>query len=78
LSSVGMGLRPAKAHEKLSGHTAGQSWRTHSCVPRRHSGRRPLPTVEASSETRRCRHECLRHEGFFAPVTLTHCTTLGL
>src|ERR1035438_490100 len=47
LWSVGMGLRPAKLHEKLSGHADWQMWRTHSCVPRRHSCRRPLPRGES-------------------------------
>src|ERR1017187_9602108 len=57
----GWAFDPRKFMRNRAG-AAGQSWRTHSCVPRRHSCRGPRPTVEASSETRRCRHECLRHE----------------
>jgi hypothetical protein len=37
-------------------------WRTHSCVQRRHSCRRLLPRARKRRvETRRGRHECLRH-----------------
>src|ERR1017187_8977761 len=37
-----------------------RTWRTHSCVPRRHFCRRPLlQGAEASSETRRGTQECV-------------------
>ena len=37
------------------------TWRTHSCVPRRHSCRRPARANTCREESRHCTHECVRH-----------------
>src|SRR5207249_965020 len=43
----------------------GETWRTHSCVPRRDSSRRCAWTVTSANkrreESRRGTHECVRH-----------------
>src|ERR1035438_7568634 len=52
-------------------------WRTHSCVPRRPSCRRPVPTCcpcppGCRDESRHGTHECVRHnsEQYFAPIAV--------
>src|ERR1039458_10794528 len=52
-----------RADARITSHLDDwRMWRTHSCVPRRHSCRRPLlQGAEASSETRRGTQECVRH-----------------
>ena len=76
-------LRKLRADARITSHLDDwRTWRTHSCVPRRHFCRRPLlQGAEASSETRRGTQECVRHgsrlRSYFCVVPKWHCAPMG-
>src|ERR1039457_3443803 len=58
-------------------HSVVMMWRTHSCVPRRHSCRRPVPT-DCPYHNRVSRKVSTRHARVRAPLHWATCEKCGL